>query len=170
MADWYEVVPSGTPLSQGDLITGLLLPSFSDFDAREGRDKLFATVTRLDAIVLTQACDLEQNNVKNVLLCGAPLAAFVYDGLAKANGMTAKAWGKELEKIRKGENKSKCYLGPHMGEPATDVRLADFRTLHTVPRSYLEKILQGGRLRLTSDYRNHVNNCFGGFITRIALP
>src|SRR3970282_2364437 len=72
---WYSGVDAQTPLTQGDLISNcpvitwaagsLNLSGFEEGEVLKG-----ATIAiRADVIVTTQACDLENNKVDNVILC-----------------------------------------------------------------------------------------------------
>ena len=66
---WYEVV-KGDEISQGDIIMDcpvVIIPPVGDVS--EGIE-LEATMQTIDVIVMTQACDLEQGNVTDVILCG----------------------------------------------------------------------------------------------------
>jgi hypothetical protein len=72
---WYEKVNPDSRLLQGDLIHDCPLVGWQDNeveirDAFDG-ESLSGMITAVsaDVVVMTQSCDLEQNKVKNVLLC-----------------------------------------------------------------------------------------------------
>ena len=73
---WYEVVGSEACLTQGDIILECPLLKWQLGDAVEGGsnasgERLFAAAKgiKADVVVMTQACDLEQNKVLDVVLC-----------------------------------------------------------------------------------------------------
>ena len=58
-------------------------------------------------------------------------------------------------------------------DPSTEVRVVDFHEVYTIPRVYLEKLLQRRnlpRLRLLSPYREHLSQGFARFFMRVGLP
>jgi hypothetical protein len=66
---WYESV-EGSDLAQGDLLVRcpVLIPAPTlDFPLPE--DDIPADIVELDVIVMTQACDLAQQKLKDVVLC-----------------------------------------------------------------------------------------------------
>jgi len=79
---WYQVIEADQPLSQGDVIVGCpvltWMPQASTTTpATPPPLEERATVLREDVIVMTQACDLEQRKVHDVVLCRhLPLTAF----------------------------------------------------------------------------------------------
>ena len=72
---WYDIVASDIPLTQGDLIFGCPLLTWQSNALRlEGTDESevlmdATTAIQADVVVMTQACDLEQEKVENVILC-----------------------------------------------------------------------------------------------------
>jgi hypothetical protein len=56
---------------------------------------------------------------------------------------------------------------------AIEHRVVDFHIIYTVPRDFLESLLQHRgkpRLRLVSPYREHVSQAFARFFMRVGLP
>jgi hypothetical protein len=73
---WYEVVGPDVRLTQGDIIRECPLLTWQQDEAPEGEPKaegerLFraAKGLRADVVVMTQACDLEQGKVTDVVMC-----------------------------------------------------------------------------------------------------
>ncbi len=80
---WYEAVPAGYPLTQGDLITDCPLFGWkadADLMGLTGEAASLSNSVeafRDDVIVMTQACDLENRKVRDVVLCPCvPLAEY----------------------------------------------------------------------------------------------
>lgn len=80
---WYEVVASSTSLTQGDIILQCPLIGWKAGPLRlegSGESVTLQTATNFfvdDVVVMTQACDLENNKVSNVVLCPCtPLTRF----------------------------------------------------------------------------------------------
>ena len=56
---------------------------------------------------------------------------------------------------------------------AAEIRVVDFHDIFTVPRSFLEAVLQERqlpRLRLLPPYREHLSQAFARFFMRVGLP
>lgn len=53
-----------------------------------------------------------------------------------------------------------------------DIRVADFRTVFSLPVAFAGRIAvkNGRRLRLRSPYREHFSQAFARFFMRVALP
>src|SRR5688572_18962759 len=65
---WYETV-SGDSLEQGDILPEfeIVLPVSSTSEARGGN--LAVEIQQFDVVVMTQTCDIENDNVDSLLLC-----------------------------------------------------------------------------------------------------
>jgi len=70
---WYEVIDGSSTLGQGDIIPGceLMQPvpvqlESPDYEDVSGVKVEFVTA---DVVIMTQSCDLENDNVENVVLC-----------------------------------------------------------------------------------------------------
>lgn len=164
---WFRVV-QGFDLLQGDileacpvfvppddLVLDATAPVPFDWEAR-------------DVIVLTQSCDLApgREKISQVLLCPVWEASQFKPPhhLATARG---------LEEARRG-NLPAFHLLAACAEPGfqREIRVVDFRHVHTLPLSYLhtqaEKL--GDRLRLLPPYREHLSQAFARFFMRVGLP
>ena len=73
--DWYGLAAPGEPLTQGDLVFDCPIigwePTRVDLRGGTEPDVLVGAsqVTRADVVVMTQACDLAQRKIANVVLC-----------------------------------------------------------------------------------------------------
>jgi len=182
---WYEVVSASTKLTQGDIIPDCPVVRWSStaFELKAGHEdemlKSSIEIIRSDVVVITQACDLEQNKVANVILCPhVSLDQYKEDWEAfmksKAMNPTSKAWGKTCEDIKNGYLWNLSMLNEGNMENLTlSHRVVDFSEVYTLPRSFLESLLQSreeSRLRLCPPYREHLSQAFARFFMRVGLP
>lgn len=163
---WYEVV-NGDEISQGDIIENcpvIIIPSTDDFDLG---DKLEVTVSEIDVIVMTQACDLEQGKVENVILCGV---LDVKEVRIKNGKRPDKGF---LKGVKDGKNVSLHLLNEYNNEILSYAhRVVDLRQLYSLPLETLKSIAKnrGNRLRLLPPYREHLSQAFARVFMRVGLP
>ena len=182
---WYEKVASDTSLTQGDLISDCPLIGWaSDSLEREHLDdaevlKTATTAVRADVAVMTQACDLEQERVANVIVCphvslGEHRTLWQETMREKNQNPTEKAWRSYCDDIRDGFNWNLTLLNAGDAEGLqTEHRIVDFHEVFTVPRSFIESLLlqrADPRLRLLPPYREHLSQSFARFFMRVGLP
>ncbi|MFH1748341.1 MAG: hypothetical protein ABIG44_15015 [Planctomycetota bacterium] len=187
---WYAVVDAACALTQGDFIFDCPLMGWKaetvDFDGQDEEAVLKAAIqaNEADVIVLTQACDLEQDRVANVILCPhLALSAFreawesrlkEQDQYPSTTGKLEKAWANTCKDIRDGFVWNHAMLNHRLESPLSiEHRVVDFREVYTVPRSFLESFLHergGQRLRLLPPYREHLSQAFARFFMRVGLP
>ena len=180
MADpWYEAVAADAGLLQGDLILDCPLlvwkqdPELKGAGADEELAGLFEIVAG-DVVVMTQACDLEQGKVSEVVVCSMhSLEEMRKLWAQKQPGAGEKAWQKFFEKINSGSVWNLAVL--NRGEVdglKTPHRVVDFHEIATLPLIYLQRIAakRGPRLRLRPPYREHLSQSFARYFMRVGLP
>ncbi len=185
---WYEVVGADTRLTQGDLILDCPLLAWTpgtptSASGEQDADLLqqAASAFRADVVIMTQACDLEHDKVRNVVLCPhLALSTFrtLWEQALQQAGQnpTAKAWRSLCNDIADGYVWNQAFLNHYEGDPevlGTELRLVDFHDIFTVPRWFLESLLQqrqAPRLRLRPPYREHLSQAFARFFMRVGLP
>jgi hypothetical protein len=128
---------------------------------------------------MTQACDLEHYKVRNVVLCRVlPLSAYrtVWEArlLDRKQNPTDKAWRRTLEDIAAGHvwNEALLERFEHPEIPV-EVSVVEFQDLYTVPREFLEGLLEARnkpRPRLLPPYRESLSQAFARFFMRVGLP
>lgn len=149
-SSWYEVAGPDVRLTQGDLIHECPLLKWQLDDAAEGESKasgerLFkaAKGIKVDVVVMTQACDLEQGKVSDVVLCPCrPLSRYkpVWEEAERLRQQnpTNKAWTAFCEDIKNGYVWNLFMMDSlQEGEITTEHRIVDFHSVHTVPRAFL---------------------------------
>ncbi len=182
---WYSHVDAQTPLTQGDLVFNCPViawaPGPVNLSGSEESEVLKgATIAiQADVIVMTQACDLENNKVDKVILCphisiSDYRKAWEEEKKRLNQNPTKKAWGSLFADIRDGYIWNLAILNAsESGDLKIDHRVVDFHDVYTIPRSFLESLLkQRGhpRLRLNPPYREHLSQAFARFFMRVGLP
>ena len=186
--EWYEVADATQRLTQGDLIFDCPILSWQWQSPNQSLDledteelRRHVRGFRTNVVVMTQACDLENEKVNNVVLCPhLPLSKFraIWDSTCQQMGHnpTTKAWKRMLTDLANGYVWNQTFLNAcDVGEVdlQTEVCVVDFREVLTSPRSFLESLLQQRkrkRLRLLPPYREHLSQSFARFFMRVGLP
>ncbi|MBP9019402.1 MAG: hypothetical protein KBG04_06270 [Bacteroidales bacterium] len=182
---WYEIIGSGKPLSQGELIFDCPLITWKgekishvnklDPDILEAATE----AVRADVIVMTQACDLANNKVENVILCphlsiDEFKKSWEDDFKKKSQTPTPKAWKGVCDSICNGFiwNQSMLNSGD-VGGKKIDKRVVFFHEVYTIPRIFLESLVKAPdkiRIQLKPPYREHLSQAFARFFMRVGLP
>jgi hypothetical protein len=183
---WFDVVGQDSPLDQGDLILRCPILTWDQAKpvtvSKAGDEEILKdhiASFRADVLVVTQACDLEHNKARNVVLCPhRPISEIRVAWEARMQQMGqapfAKAWRRYCEDIADGYVWNQVFLNSFDSTVlSTELRLVDFHDLFTVPREFLESLLrqrQETRLRLRPPYREHLSQAFARFFMRVGLP
>jgi hypothetical protein len=183
---WYRRAGSGEPLTQGDLISGVPVPVFLPLQSIGDSQKEMAAqlpscvaIETQDVIVMTQACDLENNHVAAVQLCPTEsLSSFrkrwETGRAALAQRPTEKAWNSLYEQMRKGWQWNHCLLNAFgEGDLTSGPFVVDFHKIFSLPTDFTRKWLEkeaNGRLQLCSPYVEHLSQAFARYFMRVGLP
>lgn len=181
---WYQRVASDDPITQGDIILDCPVICWSS-EAPEVSENEVEQLRRLvecvrqDVIVMTQACDLEQCKVRNVIVCPHyTLDEYKEDWTkwmeAQGQNPSRKAWRRFCDHTESGHLWNLCMLNAGEADGlAMQHRLVDFHEVFSVPRGFLDRLVSahaGGRLTLRSPYREHLSQAFARFFMRVGLP
>ena len=132
-----------------------------------------------DVVIMTQACDLEHDKVSNVVVCPhfsltEYKSGWEADMTAKSQNPSQKAWRSRCNEIRDGLIWNLTILNSLSdGAITMDLRVVEFHEVYTVPRVFLEMLLdrrQQPWLRLSPPYREHLSQAFARFSMRVGLP
>ena len=182
---WYDIVAPDITLTQGDLIFDCPLLAWQvDALRLEGKGvseilENAMSAIQADAVVMTQACDLEQEKVENVIVCphidlDEYFAAWKSNMESAGQKTTDKAWKSRCNNICNGYIWNLAMLNDcQINRSNIGVRIVDFSEVFTVPRSFLEFLLQQrehSRFRLLPPYREHLSQAFARFFMRVGLP
>lgn len=134
---------------------------------------------KADVVVMSQACDLEQNKIAEVVLCPC-LALSRYKQLWEAKRLeenqqpTAKAWSSHCKHITDGTMWHMFMLDSNQsGDLLSEHRIVHFSSIHTAPRVFLDQFIavqNKSRLRLLPPYREHLSQSFARYFMRVGLP
>jgi len=182
---WYEAVDANTRLTQGDIILDCPVVGWASQPIQLviGQEvetlKSAVKAVQADVVVMTQACDLENNKVENVILCPHLSLEKYKEHWEKAmeeHGQkpTPKAWGRTCEDIKNGYVWNLAMLNEgSIEELKLTHRVVYFHDVYTIPRTFIESLLQSreqARLRLRPPYREHLSQAFARFFMRVGLP
>jgi len=183
---WYRLAPVGDPLNQGDLILQCPVlnwePGPLEVDAPGMTTEFLSQRVhprQADVVVMTQACDLEHDKVRNVVLCPHwSLSDFKRtweeDQLSRKQNPTAKAWRNYCDDIRDGYVWHLSMLNAEdVDGVKVEHRVVDFHDVFAIPREMLESLLthrNAPRPQLLPPYREHLSQAFARFFMRVGLP
>jgi len=193
---WYESVSPATRLTQGDLVFGCPISTWAAEAASSGTSDVASEVPEVtpqadllkkrqeiiaeDVIVMSQACDLEHGKVSDVVVC--PHYALSYfreqvwkpDQERKGHKLNTDHWQKYFKGMASGHLWNLCVVNSsEIDGNAIEHRVVDFHRIYTIPRDFLETLLQERnkpRLRLLPPYREHLSQAFARFFMRVGLP
>jgi hypothetical protein len=173
---------------QGDIIEScpvLVFNSIPDLEKAQNAEEYAAVLkTSIAAemdrvIVMTQACDLEQHKVRNVILCPVYGAEEYHSGWKveqdrNRQKSNSDAWRKFLNDIKKGHIWNFALIQSRSeGKLQTPLQIVDFHEVLSLPRDFLEawnKKSGKERLRVLPPYREHLSQAFARFFMRVGLP
>jgi hypothetical protein len=182
---WYEKVEPKIGITQGDIILDCPITGWKNDNSIEltGKEEDLLNVSRdiflEDVIVMTQACDLENNKVFNVILCPHySLSSYreKWKGEMQAlnQNPSPRAWKRHCDHICEGVMFNLTMLDSgESDEIKTEHRIVDFSEVYTLPKEFLEKLIarrSHPRLRLRPPYREYLSQAFARFFMRVGLP
>jgi hypothetical protein len=182
-SQWYLSASSAAELTQGELIfdcptvQSKSITSIDEVDEIP-RFKIESIMYQADLIVMSQACDLAQRSVANVILC--PFETLTehrerWEEVMKAKDqtITAKAWKNYTDDLKHGFLFDLAILDNSPGMHVPEHLVVDFAELYSVPRDFLDSLIsQRNRRRtcLSAPYREHLSQSFARFFMRVGLP
>jgi len=167
---WYQIV-GGPQFTQGDIIPNCPIPvptpdeAFLKATAEGEQPETQIGVKTATLIVLTQACDIENNKAESIVLCPVWTLEHV------AGEYETYSTPKGKDELRKGHTH---YF--HLLNKDDDLGLGylivDFRELYTLPTDFLRLVAErcGDRPRLLPPYREHLSQSFARYFMRVGLP
>jgi hypothetical protein len=163
---WFTTV-DGDDLEQGDIFEDcpVFFPPSDLVPTTAGPTTTKFTWTSQDLVVMTQSCDLAKTRekVEDVLLCAVWRRSELPGPMQK---------DERMEEARKGRMPAFHVLAASdLPGFEREVRLVDFRRIHSLPLSFLrEKAKASRRLRLLPPYREHLSQSFARLFMRVGLP
>lgn len=183
---WYETIEGEKSITQGDLIFNCPLLSWNtnnlSFQGSEETEILIGATDAIsaDVVIMTQACDLKNYKVSNVILCPhislSDYKAFWESDMHDRNqNPSERAWRSHCNDICDGYIWNLSMINKYSleGKMEMQVRLVDFHEVFSIPRAFLEKLVSQRiepRVRLLPPYREHLSQAFARFFMRVGLP
>lgn len=176
---WYQEINDSKSLTQGDIIPRcpIPLPGRSIYEGINAAgnaespnlvdERVSLDTIEADVVVLTQACDIEQNKVESVVLCPVwPLKDLIreYDHFRSKD---------KREDLRQGREPAFHLINEHRSKAIDqDYSVVEFHRIFTVPLEFLSEVAKNRspRLRLRPPYREHLAQAFARYFMRVGLP
>ncbi len=160
----FWVKAQGSSLLQGDLLEDCWIPILGE-EYGEDDSQMIIPIDKVNLIVLTQSCDLENGKVDLVAMC--PIFKLI--DFEEINPNFAKKW----EEVRKGRIEGLHLLAsPTNPENNREALVVDFREIYSLPIGYLKRraTQAESHWRLDSPYLEHFSQSFARFFMRVGLP
>jgi hypothetical protein len=166
---WYCTLEKSDQLMQGDLIVEcpIIIPPDSIIEDEE----YDVHVQLIDSIILSQSCDLANNNIEIVLVCPYITLKYFLQSLPQDQVCTSKAKKKTIDNLKKGFLPGYHLLNKDDGL-LDDYLVVDFRNVYGININSLKRICieNEKRIRLNSPYREHLSQAFARYFMRVGLP
>lgn len=169
---WYEVIEKTEEITQGDILKNCPVAILSELTEAKEDQVIDAQVTFINGIILTQACDIQNNKVENVILCGITSKS-EYESQQSALGVPSAKIRGSLQSIIKGQQHAYSIINNFVSDEFTeDYYIINFKDIFSIPIELARKIALNNekRLRLCPPYREHLSQAFARYFMRVGLP
>jgi len=170
--EWFEFVEPEDQIAQGDIFFSvpILKHPINPSEIKIGYTAAFE-IEKLDGIILSQSCDLEQETIDMVLFC--PIFPIDEVALNLADANTQKAIISTKERLWDGR-----YLAYHVLNKCelegfnNDFFVVDLKNPRSLPIDFIKKLteLSPKRIRLKTPYREQLSQSFARVIMRVGIP
>lgn len=99
---WYDLLEMTDEITQGDLLFNCPVPILSVLDSYESDQTVNADIEYIDGIILTQACDIANGKIDNIILCSIT-SKTDFEKQLSLEGKSEKEIRKIIEGIIKGQ-------------------------------------------------------------------
>lgn len=169
---WYDLLEMTDEITQGDLLFNCPVPILSVLDSYESDQTVNADIEYIDGIILTQACDIANGKIDNIILCSIT-SKTDFEKQLSLEGKSEKEIRKIIEGIIKGQQNAYHIINHYeSNEFRQDYYIINFKDIFSVPIGLAKQIARqnGTRLRLCPPYREHLSQAFARFFMRVGLP
>ena len=153
MDNWYFINEESEKIYQGELFNELPIVLFDYSDNNKGNR------ININGIVMTQACDLENNKVENLIIAG----------IRDISELPNKGAAIEINKGRQ----ARYHLINSWEEEDLNYKVIDFSEIYSVPIEYIRKYKRDNTIKnicLNTPYVEYMSQRFGIYFSRIGLP
>ena len=169
---WFELQEDSTDITQGGIIKGCPVPILKELDISEEGQSVKAEISIIDGIVLTQACDIANKKVDNIILCSI-ISKSEFEEIQRSKNKNEKEISKGILGIIKGQQNSYHIINNYKSEEfSQDYYIINFKDIFSIPLDVACAIAKrnGKRLRLCPPYREHLSQAFARYFMRVGLP
>ena len=170
---WYELLDNCSEITQGDIIKNCPVPRIlSEIDDIQENQSIKTEISLIDGIVLTQACDIANNKVENVIMC-AITTKDEYEAIQRKNGKSEKDIANGIKSIVSGHQYAYHIINNYNSEGfIQDYYIICFKDIYSIPLGLAKNLAKknGKRLRLNPPYREHLSQAFARYFMRVGLP
>ncbi|WP_129671897.1 hypothetical protein [Candidatus Chloroploca sp. Khr17] len=163
---WYETANPEEGITQGEIIRNcpvVIPPDTIDL----AHNSIDVKVRSYDVIIMSQACDLENQKLDVVVVCGL----WKFSDFEGTNQYFKSKAGKEA--LRRGNVPGYNLLNKCDLEGAEfEFSVVDFRNIFGLPFNFLTQFTKTNppRVRLLPPYREHLSQAFARYFMRVGLP
>jgi hypothetical protein len=163
---WFKIAYSSSPLEQGDVLfkcpTIEMTDNFTVRDIKQS-ENLPIKLSYRNMIVISQSCDLEDENIDYVQLCPVyPLESLAH---LRSSGKRGLLEGDRMVRYAVlGKNGRKGF--------PDDFLVVDLASVQSIPIEIIKEFAKssGKRLRLASPYREYLSQKFAYQYMRVGKP
>jgi len=170
--NWYDEISFSDELTQGDIIFDCNIPIlnsdvYETIINEQGEVQEPIDVKSVNAVVLSQACDISNNKIDSIVLC----PVFPLEKL-----MTSSDWFKSKdgrESLRQGKEPAFHLLNEYSSQTIKlPYSVVEFHRIYSLPKTYLKRMLIDidYRLRILPPYREHLAQAYARYFMRVGLP
>ena len=169
---WYiKLSQQDYSIQQGDFISEcpIVIPPKNLSEINQ-EDSVGISIETFDVIVISQSCDIEQNNLDIILVC----PYYTFDLLCENFNYNNKSKKKGLfNDIKNGRRFSFHMLNKSEEIGIKDYLIIDFRNIFGINIDVLKNHIitnNHPRIRLAPPYKEHLSQAFAKFFMRVGLP
>ncbi len=174
---WYESLQNSDEIRQGDFIPEcpIIIPptnfNLADVNENDSVHEDEVVVKVLDAVVVSQSCDLENDKIEIVLVCPYYPLNYFFENQHESD-RSGKGRDRKLAALKQGNIPGYHLLNRDETNGIASFLVVDFRNVYGVNFSFLKghAAKMNRRQRLLPPYREHLSQAFARFFMRVGLP
>ena len=181
---WYKTAKKSDNLEQGDLIFDFPVFTWDEGEVDESVVVFYymegkVIFRKLDLVVLTQSCDIEQGKVAYILLCPhydiKDFRDLWTEQRNRENKSTSNtSFNHYIQSISKGRIHGNIILNYYNSYKLNfNYRIVVYSETFSVPIGICNNIISKRgikRVKMRSPYKEHLSQSFARFIMRVGLP